>query len=117
MKYLESIQAVGPDKHNILLMDSHNSHTFNFQFIQLINKNNIEVLALPSHTTHCLQPLDDDAPFTNFKNFWYEGIDDYVKKVGPKSLAKTEFFQFFSPAWRRAVIVNKTKADFNNTGI
>ena len=88
VEYLESIQAVGPDKHNILLMDSHNSDTFNFQFIQLMNKNNIEVLVLPSHTTHCLQPLDDDVPFTNFKNFWYEGIDDYVKKSRAKKLGK-----------------------------
>ena len=116
VEYLESIQAVGPDKHNILLMDSHNSHTFNFQFIQLMNQNNIDVLALPSHTTHCLQPLDD-VPFANFKNFWYEGVREYVKSSGAKKLAKTEFFQIFTPAWRKACTVNQIKAGFRNTGI
>ena len=116
VEYLESIQAVGPDKHNILLMDSHNSHTFNFQFIQLMNQNNIDVLVLPSHTTHCLQPLDD-VPFTNFKNFWYEGVREYVKSSGAKKLAKTEFFQIFTPAWRKACTVNQIKAGFRNTGI
>ena len=116
VEYLESIHELGPNKHNVLLMDSHNSHTFNFQFIKLMNKNNIEVLALPSHTTHCLQPLDD-VPFANFKNFWYEGVRENVKSSGAKKLAKTEFFQIFSPAWKRAVTVNQIKAGFRNTGI
>ena len=81
-----------------------------------MNKNNIEVLALPSHTTHCLQPLDD-VPFAIFKNFWYEGVRENVKSSGAKKLAKTEFFQIFSPAWKRAVTVNQIKAGFRNTGI
>ena len=73
IEYLQSIDQLGSDKHNLLLMDSYNSYTFNFQFIKLMNDNNIHVLALPVHTTHCLQPLDD-VPFANFKGAWYEGV-------------------------------------------
>ena len=68
-KFLEYLKVIGqgaPHNNNVLLMDSHNSHTFNFQFNQLMNENNIHVLASPFHTTHCLQPLDD-VPFTNLK--------------------------------------------------
>ena len=71
-----------------------------------MNENNIHVLALPSHTTHCLQPLDD-IPFANFKMAWYEGLRQYVRKSGAKKLFKAEFFEVFSPAW--------LKAGFRNT--
>ena len=87
IEYLRSIDQLGPDKHNLLLMDSHNSHTFNFQFIKLMNENNIHVLALPAHTTHCLQPLDD-VPFANFKGAWYEGVRQYVRSSDPLTTPK-----------------------------
>ena len=116
IEYLRSIDQLGPDKHNLLLMDSHNSHTFNFQFIKLMNENNIHVLALPAHTTHCLQPLDD-VPFANFKGAWYEGVRQYVRSSGAKKLSKAEFFHVFSPAWVKAITVNQIKAGFRNTGV
>ena len=94
IEYLKGIGQVAPYKNNVLLMDSHNSHTFNFQFIKLMNENNIHVLALPSHTTHCLQPLDD-VPFANFKMAWYEGVRQYVRKSGAKKLSKAEFSKCF----------------------
>ena len=53
-----------------------------------MNENN---LALPAHTTHCLQPLDD-VPFANFKGAWYEGVRQYVRSSGAKKLTKAEFF-------------------------
>ena len=116
IEYIRNIDQLGPDKHNLLLMDSHNSHTFNFQFIKLMNENNIHVLALPAHTTHCLQPLDD-VPFANFKGAWYEGVRQYVRSSGAKKLSKAEFFCVFSPAWVKAITVNQVKAGFRNTGV
>ena len=116
IEYLRSVDELGPEKNNILLMDSHNSHTFNFQFIKLMNTNNIHVLALPAHTTHCLQPLDD-VPFANFKGSWYEGVRQYVRSSGAKKLSKAEFFNVFSPAWVKAITVNQIKAGFRNTGV
>ena len=116
IEYLRGVDELGPEKNNILLMDSHNSHTFNFQFIQLMNTNNIHVLALSAHTTHCLQPLDD-VPFANFKGSWYEGVRKYVRSSGAKKLSKAEFFNVFSPAWVKAITVNQIKAGFRNTGV
>ena len=81
-----------------------------------MNENNIHVLALPSHTTHCLQPLDD-IPFTNFKTAWYEGVRQYVRKSGAKKLSKAEFFDVFSPAWLKAITVNAIRGGFRNTGV
>ena len=116
IEYLQSIDQMGPDKHNLLLMDSHNRNTFNFQFIKLMNENNIHVLALPARTTHCLQHLDD-VPFANFKGAWYEGVHQYVRSSRAKELSKAEFFYVFSPAWVKAITVNQIKAGFRNTGV
>ena len=61
------------NKKHLLLMDSHNSHTCNYQFLKLMNDNNIVVLAFPARTTHVMQPLDD-VPFAQLKTAWYKAI-------------------------------------------
>ena len=88
------------NKKHLLLMDSHNSHTFNYQFLKLMNDNNIVVLAFPSHTTHVMQPLDD-VPFAQLKTEWYEAMQLYVRSVCAKKLSKGEFLKFLSLVGRR----------------
>ena len=58
------------NKKHLLLMDTHNLHTFNYQFLKLMNNNNIVVLAFPAHTTHVMQPLND-VTFAQLKTAWY----------------------------------------------
>jgi DNA-binding MurR/RpiR family transcriptional regulator len=48
----------GPDRLQLLFVDSHNSHE-TLEIIQLAEAEQIEIFAFsPSHTTHILQPLD-----------------------------------------------------------
>ena len=75
----------------------YNAHTFNFQFMKLMNDNNVVVLSLPPHTTHAMQPLDD-IPFANFKNEWYEVVHKFVRKYAAKKIAKYEWFDLFMHA-------------------
>ena len=44
------------DRKNLLLLDAHKSHIYNLRFIRLMVKNNIEVLAIPSHITCATTP-------------------------------------------------------------
>ena len=53
------------DRPHLLLLDVHKSHVYNIQFLKLMKEFNIGVLAIPSHTSHKIQPLDD-VPFVNF---------------------------------------------------
>ena len=39
--------------------------------------NKIEVLAIPGHTSHVLQPLDS-TPFANFKTNWNINLKEYL---------------------------------------
>ena len=103
-------------KKHILLMDSHNSHTFNYQFMVLMVIHGIIVVAFPAHTTHLIQPLDN-LPFAMFKNEWFEAVRKYVRRMYAKKLSKVAFFSLFVPAWNKAVTVRIIQAGFRKTGI
>ena len=94
-------------------MDSHNSHTFNYQFLTLMNDNKIVVLAFPSHTTHAMWPFDD-VPFAQLKTVWYEAMQLNVRSVCAKKLSKGEFFKIFVPCWKKAVTVLNIQAGFKH---
>ena len=60
LKWLKHfINYVRPSKENkqLLILDGHESHK-SFEAVQLARKNFIEIIVLPPHTTHRLQPLD-----------------------------------------------------------
>ena len=78
ISYLENRGLLEGQQKHLIIMDSYNSHTFNFQFMKLMNDNNIIVLALPSHTNHLLQPLHD-IPFANLKTERYEAIRLFMR--------------------------------------
>ncbi len=46
-----------PNAPRLLILDGHNSHT-TAAFLEYAKEHDIEVLCLPSHTTHWLQPCD-----------------------------------------------------------
>ena len=62
------------NRKNLLIIDGHKSHLYNLPFYETMRANGIEVLMIPPHTSHVLQPLDS-IPFTQFK-----------KKLGKESL-------------------------------
>nr|XP_023030423.1 uncharacterized protein LOC111518260 [Leptinotarsa decemlineata] len=47
-----------PESKVLLILDGNFSHTRNIDVIELARKNNVDILSLPPHTTHKLQPLD-----------------------------------------------------------
>ncbi len=59
------LKADKADKFMVLL-DGHYSHLFNLPYMEMMQKENVEVVAFPPHTTHVLQPLDN-APYANLK--------------------------------------------------
>ena len=103
-------------KKHLLLMDSHNSHTFNYQFMVLMVKYGIIVMAFPAHTTHLIQPLDN-LPFAIFKTEWFEALRKLIRKMYAKKLSKMVFFSVFVPAWDKAITVRIIQAGFRKTGI
>lgn len=62
----------------MFICDGHVSNLSD-QFLDLANKNNIDILAFPSHTSTLLQPLDS-VPFRELKKFWKLTVHEFVQQ-------------------------------------
>ena len=53
------------NKRHILILDGHNSHVM-LEVVRIAMDSRLDIISLPSHTSHALQPLDI-ACFAPFK--------------------------------------------------
>ena len=104
------------DHPHLILLDGHKSHVYNLRFIKLMIEMNMHVLAIPPHTSHKLQPLDN-APFANIKTYWNENLIQYFFQSVEISMPKMDFFIVFWPSWKKAMTVANIQAGFHQTGI
>ena len=104
------------DKPNLLLMDSHYAHVFNYCYMQMMYHQDIKVFALESHTSHWGQPLDKN-PFLAFKDAFNEGMRKFERRVGGTGIQKSEFFSVFNLAWEKSMKTKNIKAGYKRTGI
>ena len=75
-----------PSQRHLLILDGHKSH-ISLQVLQKARAHGLDMISLPSHTSHALQPLDVAcfAPFKKaIRTYWgmwmYQGVGDKVKK-------------------------------------
>ena len=90
-------------KKNLLLLDVYKSHIYNLRFIRLMVHNNIEVMAIPAHTSHVMQPLDS-TPFANFKTNWNNNVIEYLFTSVRCTMPKQDFWIIFWPAWKKSML-------------
>jgi len=62
---VSSMYDISPTKRHLLILDGHGSHV-GMEVIQMAMSKGLDLLSLPSHTSHALQPLDA-ACFKPFK--------------------------------------------------
>ena len=103
-------------KKHVLIMDGHGSHIYNVDFLSLMKKHGVEVVCLPPHCTHWLQPADK-ALFRAMKANWEETGRKFVGETGGRRLMKTEFFTLFTPVWNKCTTVEICQNAFRATGI
>ena len=114
VKYLRQIGLLG--RPHLLIIDSHSSHVYNVDFFEEMRAHNIHVLALPPHTSHIIQALDN-LPFAQFKKSWQKFLEVYNLRTRGSSLSKKDFFLVFWPAWCHAMQVKFIQGGFRRTGI
>ena len=116
-KLLIHLHANGQlDKPNLILMDSHYSHVFNYGYMEMMYSRNVKVMSFEPHSSHWGQPLDKN-PFSAFKCEFNNQIRKFNRSVGGRSLRKDEFFSVFNVAWERAMTKQNILAGFKRTGI
>ena len=104
------------NKTNLVLMDSHYSHVFNYGYMSMMYERNIKCFPIEPHTSHWGQPLDKN-PFSGFKDAFSEAMHKFNRATGARGITKSEFFQVFNVAWEKAVTPANIKAGFKRTGI
>ena len=104
------------DKPNLILMDSHYSHVFNYCYMKMMFDKDIKVMALEALSSHFSQPLDKN-PLSAFKNEFNFQMKRFNRTVGGRAITKAEFFPVFNIAWNRAMTPANIKAGFKRTGI
>ena len=90
------------NRKNLLIVYGHKSHLYNLPFYEAMQANGIEVLMIPPHTSHVLQPLDS-IKFTQFKKNWEKNLRRYNIAHSGRSLNKVNFWEVFSPSWNQAM--------------
>jgi len=114
--FIKSQPSLNNGHPHVIVMDNHYSHVFNLEFLSLMVANNIHVFALPSHTSHWLQPLDR-VPFGTFKRKWNEEMRQFTRNTAGRKLEKKEFFRVFTPVWQKSMTVELSQSGFRATGL
>ena len=73
--------------------------------------NYIEVLTIPGHTSHILQPLGS-LPLANFKMAWNQNLSQYLATNVGCAMPKQHFWIPFWPLWCKAMKVMTIQSGF-----
>ena len=82
-------------------MDGHSSHITG-DMIALCIDNNIELLILPPHCSHLLQPLDVGV-YGPLKRFHAQEVDRYTR-VGIKRIQRSHWVEIFKSIQEKGLI-------------
>ena len=93
-------QLDSPDDYRLLLCDGHDSH-ISAEFVDYAIKNNIEIILLPPHSSHLLQPLDI-AIFSPLKRAISSRLHRLMQ-TGISRLEKAEWLEYFAKAREDAI--------------
>ena len=85
----------------ILVLDGHASH-LSIDAIDFCIKNLIELICLPPHTSHRLQPMDTHFN-RGLKVNWSKNIQKYLRESDKVILTKHEVLIVFNPTWTSAI--------------
>ena len=98
LHFVKFLKANGlADKTNLLIIDGHKSHLYNLPLYEVMRANNIEILTIPPHTSHLLQPLDS-VPFAQFKKYCESNLMKYNNTHSGRVLNKVNFWDVFVPS-------------------
>lgn len=104
------------EKKTLLLLDGHYAHLFNLEFLLLMKKNKIIVLAFPPHTSHKIQPLDL-VVFGILKRAWNRLLHKLLKRIGGRKLTREEWWMIFLLCVGEALTVRNIQAGFRVAGV
>lgn len=110
--------GVSPERKHLLLVDGHSSH-ISYDVVNKATSYGIDIVVLPPHTSHKLQPLDI-AIFKSFKSHFSSMKERFINANPAWSngrFDKSYLAELASNALREALSVSNIQAGFRKTGI
>ncbi|CAK1595578.1 unnamed protein product [Parnassius mnemosyne] len=100
----------------LLLLDGHSTHCNSVEMLEYANDNDINLLSMPSHTSHYLQPLDRTV-FKSLKTHFYEQCRLWLKQNPGRRITRLSFGRLLNKAWGKAASAENAIAGFKATGV
>jgi hypothetical protein len=109
------LKQCGPERPQLLLLDGHSSHE-TLGLLELAVRENIQVLCLPPHTTHMLQPLYRTV-FGPFNTAYNTACSQFLSESPYHIINKGSFPNIFKKAWDSGVSTDNIVHGFRACGI
>lgn len=108
------VPALTDERPVLIIYDGHATHVTE-EVIAFAKAQNMEILKLPAHTSHLLQPLDLSV-FKSVKVTWDENLCVWQRKNPGRRISKAEFALLFGKIWAN-LDINVIKSGFRKGGI
>ena len=115
LNYHESRRNLSLTKKMLLILDGHKSHV-TLEVLQKAKAHGLDMVSLPSHTSHALQPLDISC-FKPFKQSFRAYRDAWRRQNIGKKVGKQELAQWVSLGLQKALTPRNIKSGFRTAGI
>ena len=113
--FLKYVQRSSNDQTVLLMFDGHRSHV-NIPVLEWAMAHNIELLVLPAHTSHLLQPLDV-ACFGPLQRIYNSECHKFIRSNPYSNITRYHIAELSSKAYEHALSAPNLKSAFKRTGI
>ena len=116
--FIESVQSMGgisTEHMHLLILDGHNSHC-TLDVVLEARAAGLDILTLPAHTSHALQPLDVSV-FKSFKQNFGIYRDFWTSRNLSQPATKSTLAHWVHLALRKALTKENISSGFRATGI
>ena len=109
------VSQIPPKRPVLLLYDGHASH-ISTDVIEYAHLHHIEIMCLPAHSSHLLQPLDV-AVFKPLKTHFNEACRKFLQSNPGRVITIYDISQLVGEAWPQALTPVNLISGFSNSGI
>jgi hypothetical protein len=115
IKSVSSLGGILSTRRHLLIFNGHNSHV-TLEMVREAREARLDLLTLPSHTSHALQPLDATV-FKPFKTHFKEYRNFWTSRNMHQKVSKEILAQWVSLGLKNALSVYIITKGFESTGI
>jgi hypothetical protein len=115
LKHFVAIAKPAKDDRHVIVLDGHHSHK-SLEAVIFCRENGIDLITLPPHCTHKMQPLDTTF-FKGLKTAYNSAANSWMMQNEGRRITFYEVAGIFSKAYNRSATVERAVKGFESTGL